>query len=82
MNSKVDWMVVAGFLLTVLGVVLRTVLMMRSSDAKPANVMTTGREMLRSYSTVFPRSRLPVVMWTSLSIGMVLLIAGVLLELR
>jgi len=37
MTSTADWLVVAGFLLCVLGVALRVVIMMRSSDAIPAN---------------------------------------------
>jgi hypothetical protein len=75
--------VVAGFLLAATGVALRIFIMMRSSDAHPANVAAKGgRELLRSYSTTFPKSRVPLVMWISLSIGLVLLIAGLLLEMR
>jgi hypothetical protein len=83
MGSKADWMVVAGFLLAATGVVLRVFMMMRSSDAYPAHVAAKGgRELLRSYSTTFPKSRIPLAMLTSLSLGLVLLIAGLLLEMR
>jgi len=83
MGSKADWMVVAGFLLAATGVFLRVFMMMRSSDTYPAHVAAKdGRELLRSYSTTFPKSRVPMAMWAALSIGMILLIAGVLLEMR
>jgi uncharacterized membrane protein len=83
MSSGADWMVVAGFLLAALGVSLRIFMMMRSSDAHPANVAPkTGRNLLRSYSSTFPKSRLPLAMWFVLSAGLVLLIAGFLLEFR
>ncbi len=76
-------MVVAGFLLAAFGVTLRVIMMMRSSDAHPASATPkTGRNLLRSYGSTFPRSYLPAVMWTALSIGFVLLISGFLLEMR
>jgi hypothetical protein len=83
MGSKADWMVVAGFVLAATGVVLRVFMMMRSSDTHPAHVAAKGgRELLRSYSTTFPKSRIPLAMTATLSLGMVLLIAGLLLEMR
>ena len=83
MIAKADWMVVGGFILAISGVGLRIVMMMRASDAHSANVAAIGgRDLLRSYGTTFPKSRLPLAMWISLSVGLVLLIAGALLELR
>ena len=83
MSSKADWMVVTGFFLAATGVVLRVFMMMRSSDTHPAHVAAKGgRELLRSYSTTFPKSRIPLAMMATLSLGMVLLIAGLLLEMR
>jgi len=82
MSSKADWMVVGGFLLAAFGVTLRIIMMMRSSDARAANVPSTGRDLLRSYGATFPKSRLPTVMWVALSIGLVLLISGFLIEFR
>ena len=82
MSSKADWMVVAGFLLAAFGVTLRIIMMMRSSDARAANVPSTGRDLLRSYGATFPKSRLPMAMWAALTIGFVLLISGFLLEMR
>jgi uncharacterized membrane protein len=81
-TAKADWIVVAGFVLAVLGVVLRILIMMRASDARSANATATGRELLHSYGAAFPKSRLPLAMWISLSLGLVLLIAGLLLEMR
>lgn len=83
MTSKADWLVVVGFLLVLVGFALRIVMMMRSSDAHAANVAGQGgRDLLRSYGTTFPKSRLPLAMWASLSLGLILLIAGLLLEFR
>jgi len=82
-GSKADWRVVAGFVFALVGLVLRMVMMMRSSDAHPAGAAAKGgREMLRSYRDTFPNSRLPVAMWTALSVGLIMLIAGLLLEFR
>ena len=83
MNSKADWMVVAGFVLAATGVVLRVFMMMRTSDAHPVHAAAKGgRELLRSYGSTFPKSRIPLAMLVSLSVGLVLLIAGLLLEMR
>jgi hypothetical protein len=82
MTTKADWIVVAGFVLAVVGVVLRILMMMRASDTRSANGAATGRDLLHSYGAAFPKSRLPLAMWISLSLGLVLLIAGLLLELR
>lgn len=83
MNSRADWVVVAGFLLAALGVFLRIFIMMRSSDAHPANLTPTGgRDLLQSYRASHPKSRLPLAMWASISVGLILLIAGLLLEFR
>ena len=83
MSSKEDWMVVVGFLLAGFGLLLRIILMMRASDSQPVNEpVKVGRELLHSYTSKFPKSRLPVLMWTSLSLGLVLLVAGFLLEFR
>ncbi len=82
MTAKADWLVVAGFVLAVVGVVLRVLMMMRATDARPANAPATGRELLHSYRAAFPKGRLPLAMWIALSLGLVLLIAGLLLEMR
>ncbi len=83
MSSTADWMVVAGFLLAAFGVTLRIIMMMRSSDAHPANATPkTGRNLLHSYNSTYPSSRLPITMWLALSGGLILLIAGFLLEFR
>lgn len=82
-TSTADWIVVAGFLLALLGFGLRILMMMRSSDAHPANVAAKpGRDLLRMYSKSYPKSRLPLAMWIALGLGMILLIAGFLLEFR
>jgi hypothetical protein len=76
-------MVVAGFLLCVLGVALRVVIMMRSTDAFPANATPlAGSNLVRAYRISKPTGKLPLAMWVSISAGLILLIAGLLLEFR
>jgi hypothetical protein len=83
MSSTADWMVVAGFLLAITGVALRVVVMMRSSDQHPATAIPpVGKALVRSYRANNPSSKLPLVMWFMISAGLILLIAGMLLELR
>ena len=83
MTTHADWIVVAGFLLAVLGMALRIVIMMRSAElpASTANALA-GRDLLRAYRVSHPQSRLPLLMWASLAVGLVMLIAGFLLEWR
>jgi len=83
MSAKADWIVVAGFLLVVLGASLRIFILMRSTDTRPVNGLPRdSRTLMRVYSTAFPNSRLPLAMRISLYLGLVLLIAGVWLEFR
>ena len=82
MSAKADWIVVAGFLLVVLGGSLRIFIMMRSADTRPVNALRDSRILMRAYSTAFPNSRLPLAMRISLYAGVVLVIAGLLLEFR
>jgi len=83
MNSTADWMVVAGFLMAITGVALRVVVMMRSSDQHPATAIPpVGKALIRSYRAANPSSRLPLLLRLSVSAGLVLLIAGLLLEFR
>ena len=78
MSSTADWIVVAGFLMAITGVALRIVVMMRASDQHPANAMPpVGKDRAAN-----PSSKLPLVVWLSISAGLVLLIAGMLLEFR
>ena len=83
MTTTADWMVVAGFLLALFGLWLRIFMMMRSSDGHPADAaLKDARRLMRIYSTTFPKSRLPLVMWLALTAGLLLLIVGFLLEWR
>jgi hypothetical protein len=83
MSTQADWIVAAGFLLTAFGVALRIFIMMRSSDTRLVNGFPRdSRSLLRAYNTTFPKSRLPLVMRISLYAGVVLLIAGLILEFR
>jgi len=83
MNAAADWLVVVGFFLAGLGVTLRTILLMRSNDAQPPDGSALyGRGLLRPYRENNPKSKLLIAMWSSLALGLVLLIAGFLLEFR
>ena len=78
MAQAATWFVIVGFLLLALGFVLRTSLMMRSSDATPVNGrILHGRELLRQYRAHFPKSRMPLLMRGALLSGVLLLLAGV-----
>jgi hypothetical protein len=83
MYAIADWMVVAGFVLAGLGVTLRTVILMRSCDALPLNGPPLhGRQLFRAYRASNPASKLPITMWVSIAAGLILLVAGFLLEFR
>lgn len=83
MSAKADWIVVAGFLLALCGVALRILIMMRSSDARAANLTPlAGGNLVRAYRAANPGSWLPRIMWASVFTGLVLLVAGFLLEFR
>ena len=68
MASTAAWLIVSGFVFLVLGFVLRTVMMMRSSDAAhPTASALHGRELLRQYRRHFPRSPTPLLARWNLS---------------
>ena len=76
-----NWLIVAGFVLLVLGFTMRTILMMRSSDAvAPGLRVLHGRELLRHYRRSFPRSATPLLTRSILTGGTVLLLAGLAAE--
>jgi hypothetical protein len=78
MANAATWLVVFGFLLLVLGLVLRTALMMRSSDVTSAGGRVLhGRDLLRQYRVRFPKSPMPLLMRAALLAGLLLLAAGV-----
>lgn len=83
MNAAADWLVMVGFFLAGLGVTLRIVVMMRSNDAQSTQGPALyGRQLLRVYRENNPKSKLLMGMWSSFALGLVLLIAGFLLEFR
>ena len=83
MSAKADWIVVAGFLLVVLGGSLRIFIMMRSTYTCPVNALPRdSRTLMGAYSPAFPHRRLRLAMRISLYPGVVLSIAGLLLEFR
>ncbi|HZD31391.1 MAG TPA: hypothetical protein VE779_06995 [Candidatus Angelobacter sp.] len=83
MTTSIDWIVVAGFLLAVTGLALRVVIMMRSSDTRAGSKPPlVGGDLVRAYRTANPASWLPRIMWASICVGLILLIAGFLLEFR
>jgi hypothetical protein len=77
-----NWLFVVGFVLLVSGFVMRTIIMMRSSDATaPGAPVLYGRALLRQYRTAFPRSATPLLTRSLLIGGTVSLLAGLATEL-
>ena len=78
---KANWLIIAGFVLLVLGFVLRTVMMMRASDATgPEARVLHGRELLRQYRARFPHSATPLLTRSILVGGTVIMLAGLAVE--
>jgi len=76
-----NWLIIAGFVFLVLGFGLRTVMMMRSSDATaPEARVLHGRELLKQYRSAFPASATPMLTRGLLFGGMVLLLTGLALQ--
>lgn len=77
-----NWLCVIGFVLLVSGFVMRTIIMMRSSDATaPGAPVLHGRALLRQYRTAFPRSATPLLTRSLLIGGTALLLAGLATQL-
>jgi len=82
MSSTATWLIVLGFVLLATGVVLRTILMMRSSDAaSPQGGALHGRQLVSQYRRLFPKSLAPLLTRWLLVSGTVLLLAGLSVEL-
>jgi len=76
-----NWLIISGFVLLVLGSVLRTVMRMRSSDATaPGARVLYGRELLQHFRRTFPRSATPLLTRSVFIGGTVLLLAGLATE--
>lgn len=77
MASTATWLIIVGFVFLVTGVVLRTVIMMRSSDASDPNARPLhGRHLLVQYRSFHPKSAaLLITRWLLIS-GVILLLAG------
>jgi hypothetical protein len=82
MSAAATWLIIAGVLLLTSGLVLRTALMMRSSDGTPPGARVLhGRELLQQYRQLFPQSRAPgLAKWLAFA-GVVLLLSGLGVEL-
>jgi hypothetical protein len=76
-----NWLIIAGFVLLIVGSALRVAMMMRSSDATPEGARVLhGRELLRQYRAEFPRSMMPLLTRSTVISGVVLLLAGLAVE--
>ena len=81
MGSTATWLIIAGFVLLVVGFVLRTVMMMRSSDATaPESRSLHGRELVAQYRRLYPKRSTPLLTRWCLIGGTVLLLAGLSVE--
>ncbi len=76
------WLIITGIFLVMSGLVLRTILMMRSGDATPGEAgVLYGRELVRQYRRLFPHSAAPWITRCLLIGGAALLLAGFGVEL-
>lgn len=81
MASTATWLIIVGFILLASGLVLRTILMMRSSDAAaPGGNALHGRALVSQYRQLFPKSLAPLITRWLLVSGTVLLLAGLAVE--
>lgn len=81
MASTATWLIIIGFVLLVVGFVLRTVIMMRSSDATASSTRTLhGRDLIAQYRRLYPKRSTPLVTRWFLISGTVLLLAGLGVE--
>jgi hypothetical protein len=82
MATTATWLIVIGFVLLATGVVLRTVVMMRSSDATdPDHRALHGRQLVGQYRRLFPGSPTPLIARWLLVGGSVTLLAGLSVQL-
>lgn len=78
-----DWLITLGFFAVMAGILLRTIAMMRASDA--GGLRDTGHyggALVRAYCKYFPRSPLPLIAKLLTAVGMIAAIAGVLTRIR
>jgi len=76
-----SWLIISGFVLLIAGFILRTVMMMRASDATaPEARVLHGRELLRHYRASFPHSSTPVVTRSLLAAGLLFVFVGLALQ--
>ena len=82
MSAASTGLIVAGFVLLLLGIVLRVILMMQASDATPRQApVLYGRQLLLQYRRLFPHSRGLRLTQSVLLGGTVLLVAGIAVEM-
>jgi hypothetical protein len=82
MAAIATWFTVAGFLLLVLGFVLRTVVMMRAGDASPSHGRVLyGHALLLQHRRLFPKSPMPLLARSLILSGVLLLLAGIGMEI-
>ena len=82
MATTATWLIVIGFVLLTTGVVLRTVVMMRSSHATdPDHRALHGRQLVGQYRRLFPGSPTPLITRWLLVGGSVTLLAGLTMQL-
>ena len=76
-----NWLIIAGFVFVVLGFVLRTIMMMRASDATaPQGRLLHGRELVQQYRSAFPHSAALLMTRSILLGGTICLLAGLAIE--
>jgi uncharacterized membrane protein len=81
MAALATWLIIVGFVLLALGIILRTVIMMSSSDATPPGPVLHGRELRVQYDRLFPKSSIPVTTRAVLICGAILVLVGISVEI-
>lgn len=82
MTATATWFTITGIILLVLGFVLRTVAMMRASDATSSEGRVLhGQQLLLQHRRIFPKSPLPLLARSMILSGALLLLAAIGVEI-
>jgi hypothetical protein len=82
MAATATWFTILGFILLVLGFVLRTIAMMQAGDAsRSQGRVLYGHALLQQHRRLFPKSPMPLLAHTMILSGVLLLLAGVGIEI-
>ncbi len=82
MAATATWFTILGFILLVLGFVLRTVVMMQAGDAsRSQGRVLYGHALVLQHRRLFPKSPMPLLARGMILSGVLLLLAGIGIEI-